>query len=429
MNRQEEFKKAIYSEGKGKKALLIVLAVAVIGLLSLGWYFLGSSKEKGYGLRFQTEPVGRGDITVKVSATGTLQALNQVDVGVEISGTIEKVEVDFNSIVKKGQVLARLDTSKLEAQVLQSKAQLELARAKVKEAEAELLLARTKLSQLKEAQRLSGGKVPSQAEMDMALANVAKAEAAVMQARAQVSNAEADLRFNQTNLSKAVIRSPLDGIVLARKIEAGQTVAASLQTPVLFTIAEDLSKMELSVDVDEADIGKVKVGQKAEFSVDAYPGRRFTAQVKEVRLSPKTVQGVVTYESILGVENPELLLKPGMTAVAEIVVMELKSVLLIPNRALRFTPPATTKHGEQDQKRGLLGAMFPFRPPTGSEPKELPKKGQTERVVYKLEGERLLPVHVLLGETDGRFTQIKAGELKEGDLVVVGMVQKTDERK
>ncbi|MFN3533992.1 MAG: efflux RND transporter periplasmic adaptor subunit, partial [Desulfatiglandales bacterium] len=268
-------------------------------------------------------------------------------------------------------------------------------------------------------------KVPSQAEVDIALANVGKAEAVVLQAKAQISKAEADLRFNQTNLSKAVIRSPLNGIVLARKVEPGQTVAASLQTPVLFTIAEDLKKMELKVDVDEADIGKVEVGQQAQFTVDAYPEKRFDGRVKEIRLSPKTTQGIVTYETLLDVENPELLLKPGMTATAEIVVRQVKDALLIPNSALRFTPPKTTAPS-QFQKRGILGAVFPFRPSPQVPEKSEHKKNKAERLIYKLEGDRLAEVKVLIGDTDGKYTEIRSGELKEGDLVAVGIAQRED---
>lgn len=425
MDKGNEFQKTIASWGRRRviTTALILLGAAVVS--ALGIFLLKSRSEKENKVSYKTEEVTRGDLTVRISATGTLQPLNQVEIGVEISGTIERVEVDYNSVVKKGQLLAKLDTSKLEAQVQQSKAELELARAKEKEAEAELLLSRTKLGQLRQAREISGGRVPSQAEMDIALANVSKAEAMLLQARSSVSKAEADLKLNQTNLSKAYIRSPLDGIVLARKIEPGQTVAASLQTPVLFTIAEDLSKMELKVDVDEADIGKVALGQQAHFTVDAYPDKKFDAKVKEIRLSPKVTQGVVTYETLLDVENPELLLKPGMTATAYIIVRHLKDVLLIPNGALRFSPPSQVA---QAQRKGILGAIMPFRPPPQAPSITEAKKGGVQSLAYKVEGDKLIPIKVTLGETDGRRTQVKSGDLKPGDLVAVGIIQERDGR-
>lgn len=423
MDKGEEFQRAIASWGRRRVFVTVLILMVAVALSALGIYLLRSRSEQGQKIRYKTEELTQGDLTVRISATGTLQPLNQVEIGVEISGTIERVEVDYNSVVKKGQLLAKLDTSRLEAQVQQSKAELELAKAKEKEAEAELLLAKTKLGQLKQAKEISGGRVPSQAELDIALANVSKAEALVFQARSLVSKAEADLKFNQTNLSKAYIRSPLDGIVLARKVEPGQTVAASLQTPVLFTIAEDLSKMELKVDVDEADIGKVALGQYAQFTVDAYPDKKFNAKVKEIRLSPKVTQGVVTYETLLDVENPELLLKPGMTATAHIIVRQLKDVLLIPNGALRFSPPS---QAAQVQRRGILGALMPFRPPPQVPSMAEGKKGGVQSLAYKVEGDKLVPVKVTLGETDGRKTHLKSGDLKPGDLVAVGIIQDKD---
>lgn len=426
-DKNSELERRVKAYGGSFRSKLFIAAIIFL-LVGVGlWYWLNG---KGYGqqkLQYKTEEVKKGDIVVKVSATGTLQPLNQVELGVEISGTIEKIEVDYNSIIKKGQVLAKLDTSKLEAQVLQSKALLEMAKAKEKEALGDLELARTKLRQLEQARELSGGRVPSQTELDVARANILKAESVLAYAKADIAKAEADLRYNQTNLSKAVIKSPLDGIVLARKVEPGQTVAASLQTPVLFTIAEDLTKMELKVDVDEADIGKLKVGQEAEFVVDAYPDMRFKAKVKEIRLSPKTTQGVVTYETVLDVENPDLYLKPGMTATADIVVKEVVDCMLVPNTAFRFRPPVAQKNAQE--KRGILGAIFPFRPPAQA-PKEDEGKKQRQkgRVIYKLEGDKLVACKVLMGETDGRFTEVKSKELKVGDRVVLEVLKSKDGR-
>jgi len=426
-DKDREFERTVKAFGSSRK-IKIFLAGILFFLVGTGvWYWLKEKVYEEQKVHYRTEEVKEGHIVVRVSATGTLQPLNQVELGVEISGTIEKVEVDYNSIIKKGQVLARLDTSKLEAQVLQSKALLEMSKAREKEALAELELAKTKLRQLEQARELSGGKVPSQTELDVARANILKAEATLAYAKAEIAKAEADLRYNQTNLSKAVIKSPLDGIVLARKVEPGQTVAASLQTPVLFTIAEDLTKMELKVDVDEADIGKVKVGQEAEFVVDAYPDMNFKAKVREIRLSPKTTQGVVTYETVLDVENPDLYLKPGMTATADIVVKEIKDCMLVPNTAFRFRPPLSKK--STGEKRGIIGAIFPFRPPQQAPKEEEGKRRrQKEKVIYKLEEGKLVPCKVLVGETDGRFTEVRSQELKVGDMVVLEAQKGKDER-
>ncbi|MBW2643772.1 MAG: efflux RND transporter periplasmic adaptor subunit, partial [Deltaproteobacteria bacterium] len=299
------------SKGSGRlkfwAGIIIVLLATIFAIIAFSYKNTGSTQ------RYKIQKAERGNLTITVTATGNLEPTNEVDVGVEVSGTIKTVEADYNQGVKAGQVLARLDTSKLTAQVLQAKAALKSARAKVLRARADVRQTNLKLAQFQKARKSSGGKVPSQVEMDGAEAALARAQADELSALADVSKAEAELTFNETNLSKATIRSPIDGIVLLRRVEPGQTVAASLQTPVLFTIAEDLTMMELHVDVDEADVGQVKGGQTAVFTVDAYPNRNFSAQVTEVRFSPRTVDGVVTYETVLTVDNQDLALLPGMT--------------------------------------------------------------------------------------------------------------------
>jgi HlyD family secretion protein len=330
--------------------------------------------------------------------------------------------VDFNDLVKAGQVLAELDTSKLRAQVLQAKAAVDSARAKVLRAQADIRLAGSKLAQLKKARELTGGKVPSQQDIDGGEAALDVARADEASAKAEVQRAEADLAFNETNLSKAIIRSPIKGIVLSRHVEPGQTVAASLQTPVMFTIAEDLTRMELHVDVDEADFGKVKRGQGATFTVDAYPDRTFRAKVTEVRFSPKTVEGVVTYETLLSVDNPDLTLIPGMTATAEVVVKEVKGTLLIPNAALRFTPPPR-REGEEKKNTGLLGALLPRRPrrkPSRTGNEELWKSN--ERVVWTLTDKKPVSIPLTIGDTDGMVTEVLTGEINEGLPLITEMV-------
>lgn len=392
---------------------------AVAAILAIAYLV---SKNNGDRIRYNSQEVTRGDLTVTVTATGSLEPINKVDVGVEVSGTIEKILVDFNDLVKAGQVLAELDTSKLRAQVLQAKAAVDSARAKVLRAQADIRLAGSKLAQLKKARELTGGKVPSQQEIDAGEAALAVARADEASAKAEIQRAEADLAFNETNLSKAIIRSPIKGIVLSRLVEPGQTVAASLQTPVMFTIAEDLARMELHVDVDEADFGKVKRGQNAAFTVDAYPDRSYQGKVTEVRFSPKTVQGVVTYETLLAVENPDLTLIPGMTATAEIVVKEVKGALLIPNAALRFTPPPR-REGEEKKNTGLLGALLPRRPrrkPSREGNEELQKSNH--RSVWTLTDNRPVQVPVTIGDTDGMVTEVLAGEIEEGTSLITDMV-------
>ena len=283
----------------------------------------------------------RGNLTVVVTATGTLEPVNQVDVGSELSGIIDIVEVDYNDRVELGQVLARLDTDKLQAEVLQSQAALEAAQAKILEAQATVLETHLKSQR---CDRLAVKKMCSQEDVDSSVAAYKRARAEEGSARAQVAEARAKLGADQTNFAKAVIHSPIDGIVLVRNVEPGQTVAATLQAPVLFTLAEDLAKMELHVDVDEADVGLVEAGQTAHFTVDAYPERTFPARITQVRFGSQTVDGVVTYETVLNVDNSDLSLRPGMTATADITVKRIENAILVPNAALRFTPPVQKKN-------------------------------------------------------------------------------------
>jgi len=395
-----------------KKRLKLWAGLAVVVLLAVLATSVFRSRNAERTVQYRSQEAQKGDLTITVTATGNLEPINEVQVGVEVSGTIKTVEADYNDHVKAGQVLARLDTSKLHAQVLQARAVLASARAKVLRARADVRQTRTKLAKFQQARKSSGGRVPSQVEMEEAEAALAKAEADEGSAVADVSKAEAELKINETNLSKATIHSPINGIVLLRQVEPGQTVAASLQTPVLFTIAEDLKKMELHVDVDEADVGKVREGQEATFTVDAYPNRKFPAKVTEVRFSPKTVQGVVTYETLLAVDNSDLFLRPGMTATADIVIRQLKGALLIPNAALRFAPPRPQKSVKEN--RGLLGALLPHRPPrTPSDKQGMGLKGKG-RVVWTLRNGKPVGVSVTVGVTDGQMTEVVGGDVQPG---------------
>ncbi|WP_295586627.1 efflux RND transporter periplasmic adaptor subunit [uncultured Lamprocystis sp.] len=364
-------------------------------------------------VRFRTAAVERGDLTVKVSATGQLQPVTQVEVGTEVSGTIDRVEVDFNDRVRTGQILARLDPDQSQAKFRQSRAALTLAQAGVEEAQATVTETAGKLRRVRDmvAKRMSSGE-----ELDTAAAAAERAVAALAVAKAKVEQAQAQLDADHRTLEKTEIRSPIDGTVLKRQVEPGQTVAASLQTPVLFTLAEDLTQMELNVAVDEADVGQVAAGQSAEFTVDAYPNRRFPATITQVRFAPETVGGVVTYAALLALDNADLSLRPGMTATAEIVVKALSDVVLVPNTALRFSPPQPRPAKSADLS--LVGMLLPSRPP---EARRLPRAaapGQGPRV-WTLQDGTPTPLDIKTGATDGNLTEVLDGALEPGTVLLV----------
>jgi HlyD family secretion protein len=325
---------------------------------------------------------------------------------------VRTVLVDYNSPVEPGQVLAELDTDRLDATLASSRAQLAAAQARVAEARATV---EEMLGNYQRRQTLAERNVVSSQELAIAKAAYDRAIASHASAVAQVQVAEAEVQVNETNLSKACICSPISGIVLDRNIDPGQTVAASLQAPILFTIAEDLSQMELRVDVDEADVGQAGVGQRASFTVDAYPGRRFPAEIRDIRYAPEIVEGVVTYKAVLIIDNSERLLRPGMTATADIVVQEVEEVLLVPNAALRFAPPSEEEAGSS---LNVLERLIP-RPPrfrTASPP----GPDGPERVVWVLREGVATGVAVTLGQSDGRSTEIVAGDLAAGEPVITG---------
>lgn len=405
------------TSSKKTVAFWLVAGFTVAALIAGGLVLRQSKRNKSF--HYRTEEARQGTLTVTVNATGKLQPLNQVDVGTEVSGTIETVAVDYNDRVKRGHVLAKLDIAKFEAEVLASQAALESAQAKLLAAQANVFETRSEINRLEHVLKLSGGKVPSQQELDAAKAARKRAEAEEANAKAQIAQAEAKLNFDRTNFEKAIIRSPIDGIVLERKIEPGQTVAASLQTPVLFTLAEDLTQMELLVDVDEADVGQIFEGQDATFTVDAYPDRRFPAKINQVRFAAKTVDGVVTYETVLGVDNSALLLRPGMTATADIIVKKLENVLLIPNAALRFAPPPEKKPGA---RKGLVGTLLPHPPRSKPQNRKEHRGDLNRQRVWILRGVKLVPVLVTIGSTDGITTEVTGGELSPGMALVVDMV-------
>jgi HlyD family secretion protein len=393
-----------------RRILIWSIPIVLIAIGLLTWGLRGKSAP----VRYKTQPARIGTITVTVSATGNLQPTNQVIVGSELSGTIKTVEVDYNDQVKVGQVLARLDTSKLSAQVLQSQAVLASAHAKVEQTRATIKETRAALERLLEVGRLSNNKAASKSDLETAQAARDRAIADEAAARAAVAQAEATLTLNRTDLAKAEIKSPINGIVLTRSVEPGQTVAASLQAPVLFTLAENLAQMDLHVDVDEADVGQVQAEQAAVFTVDAYPDRTYPAQITQVRFGSKTTNGVVTYETILQVDNSDLSLRPGMTATATITVTKVEDTLLVPNAALRFSPAATDKPAGSKNSGSVLNKLFPRPAMRPGKQKEAGGASRKSQQVWTLVNGKPVAVTVTTGLTDGSSTQIIAGDVKPG---------------
>ncbi|MCL2102535.1 MAG: efflux RND transporter periplasmic adaptor subunit [Syntrophorhabdaceae bacterium] len=394
-----------------------IVGAVIIVLLIVGFVLLKPGS-KSQGPQYRTEKVTKGDLMVTVSATGKLQPTNQVDVGSEISGTIRTVLVEDNDRVQKGQVLARLDPSVLEQRVLKSQAALLAAKASVMQAQATAEEARADLARLQQVAELSGGKVPSKTELDAAAAALKRAEATEAGAIAAVGQAEATLKSDETDLSKSIIRSPIDGIILSRKIEPGQTVAASLSAPILFTIAENLSQMELEVHVDEADVGMVNEGQSATFGVNAWPNRKYSAKVKRLAYGSRLEENVVTYPALLTVNNSDLSLRPGMTATADIVTADLKDALLVPNAALRFNPSEQSQGARRQESGSFVSSLMPRMPRQTKEARVTDKKGR-EQNVYVLKQGVPTVVPLIVGVTNGRLTEVISGDIDEESLVIV----------
>lgn len=408
----------------------LLLAGAVIVLALLLSRCVGGNK----GGEYATETVRRDTLQITVSATGHLAPTDQVDVGSELSGQVVKVIADVNDRVTAGQPLAYVDPSRFADTVRQSEAQLGAAIAAEAQAQATLAQDKAQLDRLEAVWRLSGGKVPSDTDLAAGRAEYKRAAAAVTSARANIASARATLSSNRTSLVKTVIRSPVNGVVLARQIEPGQTVAASFNTPTLFVIARDLTRMKLPVSVDEADVGDVEAGQSATFTVDAFPGERFPAKITRVSMgSNQTVSSasgsstssaaasqVVSYEADLSVANPQLRLRPGMTATAEIVTRARPNVLLVPNAALRFTP--TNGAGKQGSG-GIAGALTPRRPITNTGNDQSAVRGRgAQQTVYVLESGKPRAIKLSTGASDGTWTEVLGGNLRAGMAVITGQL-------
>lgn len=398
--------------------ILVLVALCVAAFL---WLRSRGNGENA-GPVYVTEPLAKGDLSLSITATGNLAPTNQVNVGSELSGTAAKVFVDTNDTVTKNQPLAELDTTKLQQQTERSRARLLSAKARVSQVVATTKEAQASHSRLEELHRISGGRTPSKADLEASLATVERAKADLESAKASVSESEADLRSIESDLEKTVICSPVDGIVLTRSIEVGQTVAASFTAPQLFLIAEDLSKMDLVVAVAEADIGSVKDAQPASFTVDAWPTRTYEATVKKVSFGSLVTNNVVTYNTELEVRNDDLSLRPGMTATAEISIARRKNVFLIPNAALRFDPVAAAQLGKKDETERTLvqslsfgggrrfggGGGAPGGPPLGGPPR-----------IWILKDGKPVEIRITPGITDGSKTEATGEGLTEGMSVIL----------
>jgi HlyD family secretion protein len=399
-----------------RPAFLIALALALAASGAASWWWQRRAQGNA-APRYLTEPAMRGDLALRVSANGTLAPTRTVNVGSELSGTVARVLVDVNDRVKAGQLLVELDTTKLRDQVARSQAALASARARVAQAQATVAESRSKLERQRGIEKLSEGMFPAKQDLDSAQAAYDRALADEAAARASVNDAQAAARVDATNLAKASIRSPTDGVVLTRNVDPGNAVAASLQAVTLFSIAEDLTRMKLQVNIDEADVGQVREGQRASFTVSAFPNRQWPATIRRVGYGSTTKDNVVTYLAELDVANDDGALRPGMTAVATIAATEKKGVLLVPNAALRFTPSsgaaaAATPSGS------IVSKLVP-RPPSTGAPRRAGTNAAAARQVHVLRDGAAVAVAVQPGLSDGRRTEIAGGELKEGDAVIV----------
>ena len=414
---------AIKSGGPGKHTKLWIVTVLIAVALGVGAWFWWRKIEqaKNQAPPYATEALKRGDITLTITATGNLVPTNEVTVGSELSGTALEVYADINDRVTKGQPLAKLDTSKLTQQTASSRAAVQAAQASVTQAEATAKESEATLARQQELQRLSGGKVPSKLDLDTAIATTDRAHANLLSAQAAVAQAQAQVLINESDLAKAIVKSPIDGIVLTRSIEPGQTVAASFTAPQLFIIAEKLERMKLEVAIAEADIGRVAKGQKSTFTVDAWPDRAYTASVTVVSYGSAVTNNVVTYEADLEVTNDDLSLRPGMTATADILVAESKGVFLVPTAALRFVPATETATTVVAAKKSFVQSLIPSIGRKGSATNDAAavKPAVANAHVWVLRDGRPESISVKLGLSDGRDTEISGEGLAEGLLIIV----------
>ena len=395
-----------------KRQISVLLCV---GAALIIWGLWPSTEPRD--VEYQTEEAKIGSLVVTISATGNLKPTNQIEVGSELSGIMDSVLVDENESVTRNQPLARLDTARLVDAVEQSKAVLAEREANVEQIRATVSESKLHLYRLRQLYDVTKGKSPSKTEIDAAVANFRRAQANEKTALSAVQQAQANLRSDQTNLTKATLISPINGVVLKRSVEPGQTVAASFQAPVLFTIAEDLKKMELHVDVDEADVGQVLAGQDAAFTVDAWPEREYQAKIKRISFAAEVKDNVVTYPAVLDVENTDLTLRPGMTGTALITTLKLDQQLLVPNAAFRVD---LSPHIEKEEPKGVFGFLFP-RPKQPS-PKVRTKQKTGVSQLWILRNGQPIEVSVEIIATNQKYSAIRTSEIKPETRVIVELV-------
>ncbi|WP_230980230.1 efflux RND transporter periplasmic adaptor subunit [Oryzicola mucosus] len=398
--------------------VLAVLALGAAGIAGYQWYTSGGER-----IQFATVPAATGDLTVEVNSTGTLQPLVQVDISSELSGVIRSVPVEENQQVRKGDVLAEMDRERLSAEVERAQASADAARAKLDDTKITLTESQQSFGR---TESLTGRGMATQQALEAATAVRDRAQAAVSSAQASLAIAEADLKLAQANLEKSTIYAPIDGVVLTRSVNPGQTVSASTQAPILFVLAADLSKMELKAAIDEADIGGVQKGQQAKFTVDAFPERQFEAEIRDIAYASVTTDNVVTYNAKLDVDNDELLLRPGMTATVSIVTKEAKGVITVPTAAFRYRP--TTERAERGGSFNLLSMFTGRSRGPGGPGGRATRPADAGRAEAAMDGTRLLfvlkdgqptPTRVKTGVSDGDRTEVVSG-LAVGDQIVTG---------
>ena len=409
-NLQNELKN--YSNKSSKKKYFFI--VLIILLLAGGYYYFfinGTKKEEL--TTYNTKKVTKGDLSVVVSATGILNPTNSVEIGVEVSGTIKEIYVDFNDNVEVGQLLAILDTRKLQSEVDGQTANLGISKANLKESEVNLRNKKTVYDRTLKMYNSSGGKYPSINELDDTKFAYESAVSAFEASKAKVEQSSFSLNTAKQNLDKAYVKSSIKGIVLNRAVEVGQTLAASMNAPKLFTLAKDLTQMDLIISIDESDVADIKKDLDVTFTVDAYANKTFKGKIKQVRLNPVTVNGVVTYETVVGVSNEELLLRPGMTATAQIITKQSIDKLIIPNGALRFKPKM-----QMEQKASTMNfVQGPKRPQGEAQVKDSGKKEFTP--VFILENNQPKRIMVKVLDTDGKSTTVESNELKIDDELII----------
>lgn len=408
------------NKGSRKKYLFIIFIFMIIGGFSY-YYFFMNKTNKNELISYNTKKVTKGDLSVVVSATGTLNPTNSVEIGVEVSGTIKEIYVDFNDEVEVGQLLATLDTRKLQSEVDGQTAALGISKANLKESEVNLRNKKAVNERTLKMYNSSGGKYPSINEVDDAKFAYESALSSFEAAKAKVEQSSFSLNTAKQNLDKAYVKSSIKGIVLNRAVEVGQTLAASMNAPKLFTLAKDLTQMDLIISIDESDVADIKKDLDVTFTVDAYTNKTFKGKIKQVRLNPITVNGVVTYETVVGVSNEDLLLRPGMTATAQIITKQSIDKLIIPNSALRFKPKVQT-----EQKANTMNLVQGPRRPQGEKtPREMGKREFSP--IFILENNQPKRVMVKVLETDGKSTTVESKDLKVDYEVI--MSQKSDNAK